>query len=1171
MQPKSDQNDLESSDFSNLHTSIPIVYLSEKSLQRLHMKLQCSNLDDSFGSTEIKNKISSSASSIKKKKREPKLQFYRAGQTQLSRKSNESQTSVEDCVSKDTLSPKAAGSSKRPQQNINSNIGDFENVMPKCVKQSVEANASFGSSKPKYKEKEKMHSHKPSRITQNSTTGSMISRKVSCSKEKENKSKESSVKNKLTNIETKNQITKRDLINTNGNNYTDNNAVESAITKNITSSTRELDVASRASPVKRELFDYETGKMLSVGPNIDSYTDTVANSVSKKSKLKQHPSRPKEVLHHSPGSSQSLDQLSDQSVLNLERQATDLESKLENMLDKLDCTEQTVTTKRFFEERDRLKLIYKCIVLKDIEYTSKNSIDNLLWKNIFYQLVEKLRGQLEFCFDRDKENIKLVLINIFDQGNIFYKDFLNDLQTAYKFSLDQLPFDYNSKEIKRKSHLKKIKLAIMVCQKIFLCLGDLARYRESTNESTEFGVARRWYLSAKKVEPRNGRPYNQLALLAVLTKRRLDAVYYYIRSLGAGNPVLTARESLLALFNEIRRKREYLKQREKNQPKSPDNSAPNNGQLTANKLQPNPQEVWILPHLYSGAQQDFDELSLTRTADSEVMDWESDLNKTKQPKPPDVVNTSTLKEFILVFLNLHGILFTRIAFDMFEEQMAHALSLFSSILNSTKGMPEQTAVYLFTVNFFTVYDQHEKSKGDFYNDMFFTHAVEFAFSMITCLCSKVASILKTMKIANKRNGVDSESTMWISMFKVCCDWLYTNKLIWTGHNDFTRFHNIYDVTYNLAEVLNLLHSSYYISSDVHKFKKVKREDHSLEELIKIDLPEDEEFKGFCPLNHFEEGPHFLHRFDSYNSEMFNDACNFVRFHVIYEFLLYLCGIESPLIAYKGGQYITLVPKVIEIEQTFSTMNNEQVVPGVGAGNKNLQFSQPNTVFVENVQSRNVDDSQYESDLGDLKLYHNALQQTKKYQDKRQQLIQVSLNASQTNITTSVVKVCPQFLVPDTNCFIDHLNLIHKILERSDYYVVCVPLIVFIELKGLSTHCKSSTNHAISVKDNAKIALEFLSDVFVNGINDYRIKALTNQGTKLETFSFLSQEVESKGNNDDFILQCCLRHEAKQSKITTNSNVLTTVLLTDDRNLRVKALTKNTPTKSLSDFCKWTMM
>ncbi|XP_026582089.1 telomerase-binding protein EST1A-like, partial [Pseudonaja textilis] len=44
-------------------------------------------------------------------------------------------------------------------------------------------------------------------------------------------------------------------------------------------------------------------------------------------------------------------------------------------------------------------------------------------------------------------------------------------------------------------------------------------------------------------------------------RRKLDAVYYYMRSLAASNPILTAKESLTSLFEETKRKAEQLEQK----------------------------------------------------------------------------------------------------------------------------------------------------------------------------------------------------------------------------------------------------------------------------------------------------------------------------------------------------------------------------------------------------------------------------------------------------------------------------------------------------------------------------------------------------------------------------------------------------------------------------------
>jgi protein SMG6 len=59
--------------------------------------------------------------------------------------------------------------------------------------------------------------------------------------------------------------------------------------------------------------------------------------------------------------------------------------------------------------------------------------------------------------------------------------------------------------------------ALISTQKIYLFLGDLARYREQINspKQNNYGKAKQYYVKAQQIIPRNGRPYNQLALLSV--------------------------------------------------------------------------------------------------------------------------------------------------------------------------------------------------------------------------------------------------------------------------------------------------------------------------------------------------------------------------------------------------------------------------------------------------------------------------------------------------------------------------------------------------------------------------------------------------------------------------------------------------------------------------------
>ncbi|XP_014678896.1 PREDICTED: telomerase-binding protein EST1A-like [Priapulus caudatus] len=74
------------------------------------------------------------------------------------------------------------------------------------------------------------------------------------------------------------------------------------------------------------------------------------------------------------------------------------------------------------------------------------------------------------------------------------------------------------------------------------------------NNSLTLGKARSWYLKAQRLWPKSGRAYNQLAILATYVHRKLDAVFYYMRSLATSTPFPSARESLAQVFEEVRKK-----------------------------------------------------------------------------------------------------------------------------------------------------------------------------------------------------------------------------------------------------------------------------------------------------------------------------------------------------------------------------------------------------------------------------------------------------------------------------------------------------------------------------------------------------------------------------------------------------------------------------------------
>lgn len=87
------------------------------------------------------------------------------------------------------------------------------------------------------------------------------------------------------------------------------------------------------------------------------------------------------------------------------------------------------------------------------------------------------------------------------------------------------------------------------------CLGDLGRYRMAIEEDNIHdreiwtGVSRHWYGKASDKAPTTGRLYHHLAILA--RPNALQQLFYYIKSLCVSIPFLSARDSVMTLFEPL--------------------------------------------------------------------------------------------------------------------------------------------------------------------------------------------------------------------------------------------------------------------------------------------------------------------------------------------------------------------------------------------------------------------------------------------------------------------------------------------------------------------------------------------------------------------------------------------------------------------------------------------
>ncbi|KAG7484867.1 hypothetical protein MATL_G00054370 [Megalops atlanticus] len=345
---------------------------------------------------------------------------------------------------------------------------------------------------------------------------------------------------------------------------------------------------------------------------------------------------------------------------------------------------------RMAQLRAELLTLYERVILTDIEFSDSQNLDQALWKNVFYQVIERFRQLLKDPAADNAPRIRSMLLTLLDEGAVFFDALLQKLQTVFQFKLE----DYmDGMAIRSRPLRKTVKYALISAQRCMICQGDIARYREQACDSANYGKARSWYLKAQQIAPKNGRPYNQLALLAVYTKRKLDAVYYYMRSLAASNPILTAKESLMSLFEETKRKADQLERRRQRESDG-GSRGPRGGGRGEDAARV---EIWVRPSGQAG--------TASRAGSGSGRDSEQDGEL-------GALSASDLnKRFILSFLHAHGKLFTKVGMESFPEVAGRVLQEFRALLqHSPSPLGSTRMLQIVTINMFAVHNAQTRGE-----------------------------------------------------------------------------------------------------------------------------------------------------------------------------------------------------------------------------------------------------------------------------------------------------------------------------------------------------------------------------------------------------------------------------------------------------------------------------
>ncbi|KAK0417419.1 hypothetical protein QR680_012997 [Steinernema hermaphroditum] len=844
----------------------------------------------------------------------------------------------------------------------------------------------------------------------------------------------------------------------------------------------------------------------------------------------------------SPTSSVTEKEISHTYSVDMKRYQERIEGLCENV-----STGDINSGKELNDISSKLSKIYHDVVLLDIDYTYTKRMDIFLWKSCFYGPIEALRSASNTSNPCGKE-FRNILIDFVDTSLRFYEHLLHSIEEKFEFNIvdhlywpNGLPSDDMSSCAvvgggAKTGGSRDIKIALLLIQRQMISIGDLHRYKAMIRGIKDYSSSRLWYCKGAQLNPSNGRCYNQLALIALYTHRYLDTVFYYVRAISAKYAVETAKHPLDAAFNDQHLRVDTYK----NDVNERIGRAASQVTTTVERND----EIWILPD------------SGMKSARLSEVDSERSNYFTNEPV------VSLYKWAVAYTLHAAGLISTKIGMERYESVSERAVCLLRALLDREQcPLTAQQLVQLASIFIYCVHVNAMKSAPE---DGTCSAQQQVAVQMILTfwglLMEPVIKNLDSLEGYLRGDPVDPKVGRVIPALSTVSAWMSTPfvKDVYVGMPSLESLNSglvkveTWPVFAKLANALSRL-----VASGLMGLQSTSSSPR-VNDTIEVVLPEAVFTSSFC--NVFPSESPSVHLVKSNCSILESANSNLLALHARFSNIL------------STAEFLD------------------------GSGLRCFQFDAKLQRFVcQDEISTDVDDpptprkiTDAESPNGDPSLPSlpegeiiSELERKKRENKLREKMREASSSKP-------TLEVTPEYLIPDTNTFIDHLSSLQKIIE-SRRFTILVPTTVIAELTGLSQPfsspmvgkkpghiCPTDIEHNDWVSQQAQLAIQYLRNISESRLPG--VYTVTSNGNRQLSLNFVTEELprgdDKKAINDDRILSCCVHFEGKLSSTREPvSEILRrrVVLLTEDRALKIKAIAAQVPCRTIPSFAEWSLL